>query len=130
MVSFNLEDMKAKVKNGAAKVTDADFNKVIEKSEEIKQKIQSGGPLDKYIDDIKILIAMVKDYKNGIYKEIPYFSIAAIVFSLLYIFNPFDILPDVIPILGLLDDAAVMAASLQLIEQDIYNYKKWKEIDE
>ena len=50
----------------------------------------------------------------------------AAVFALLYVFNPFDILPDVLPFIGALDDASVVTASLMLIERDLSTYRKWK----
>jgi uncharacterized membrane protein YkvA (DUF1232 family) len=61
------------------------------------------------------------------YRQIPYTIIAAAVFALLYVFNPFDLIPDVLPVIGQLDDVAVMSASLMLVEQDLLKYKVWKE---
>ena len=49
------------------------------------------------------------------------------VFALLYVFNPFDLLPDVLPIIGAVDDAAVVGACLLLIERDLRQYRSWKE---
>jgi uncharacterized membrane protein YkvA (DUF1232 family) len=33
----------------------------------------------------------------------------------------------VLPVIGQLDDVAVMSASLMLVEQDLLKYKVWKE---
>ena len=41
--------------------------------------------------------------------------------------NPFDIIPDIIPVIGYLDDAAVIAACLAMVRQDLHNYWKWRE---
>ncbi len=49
------------------------------------------------------------------------------VFALIYVFNPFDIVPDVLPIIGAVDDATVIAACLMLIERDLNKYRTWKE---
>jgi uncharacterized membrane protein YkvA (DUF1232 family) len=40
--------------------------------------------------------------------------------------NPFDLVPDVIPFVGALDDASVIAACLFLIERDLFKYREWK----
>jgi uncharacterized membrane protein YkvA (DUF1232 family) len=58
---------------------------------------------------------------------VPYWAIAAVVFALLYVLNPFDIVPDVVPLLGFVDDAAVMGVCLSMIEQQLHEYKGWKE---
>ena len=110
----------------AQKVTPKDVEKVLNKSEEIRRQFESEGPLAKFVDDCKLLIVAVKDYWHGKYKRIPYWTIAAIVVALLYVLNPFDLIPDFIPIFGQIDDAAVVAACLLLVRQDLQKYKKWK----
>jgi uncharacterized membrane protein YkvA (DUF1232 family) len=122
---FNKPDEEF-VTEGAKKVTNKDVEKVVNKSEEIKQKFFSSGPLSRFIEDAKLLIAIVKDYWAGKYKQIPYGAIASIVFSLIYVFNPFDLMPDMLPLIGQVDDVAVMGACLLLVEQDLHKYKGWK----
>lgn len=115
------------VKEGAKKMTDKDVEKVVNKSEEIKKKFTVYGPLKRFIDDAKLLIALVKDYWRKSYRQTPVGVIGAIVFSLIYVFNPFDLVPDVLPVLGQVDDASVLTACLILIERDLNKYKQWKE---
>ena len=115
------------IKEGAKKVTDKDVEKVVEKSEDIKKKFKPGGRMARFVDDGKLLIAIVKDYWAGVYRQVPYGTIAAIVFSLIYVLNPFDLVPDVLPIIGEIDDAAVVAACLLLVEQDLIKYQAWKQ---
>ena len=115
------------VKDGAQNVTPKDVEKVISRSEEIQRKFSTKGPLARFVEDGKLLIAIVKDYWVGAYRQIPYGSIASIVFTLIYVFNPFDMMPDMLPIIGQLDDVAVMGACLILVEQDLHKYKDWKE---
>jgi len=56
-------------------------------------------------------------------------TIAAIIGSLLYIFSPIDLIPDLIPVAGLLDDAAVLGLCLNGISADLKNYSAWKNLD-
>jgi uncharacterized membrane protein YkvA (DUF1232 family) len=115
------------VKEGAENVTEKDIEKVIDKSEEIKKKFKIRGPLSRFMEDARLLIAAVRDYRSGAYRKFPYAIIAAAVFALLYVFNPFDLMPDILPLIGQLDDVAVMGACLMLVEQDLLKYKVWKE---
>ncbi len=115
------------VKEGAQKVTEKDVEKVINKSEEIKKKFSTKGPLARFIEDGQLLIAIVKDYWSGTYRQIPYGVIASIVFTLIYVLNPFDLIPDFLPLIGQIDDVAVMGACLILVEKDLHKYKNWKQ---
>jgi uncharacterized membrane protein YkvA (DUF1232 family) len=115
------------VKEGAEKVTSKDIDTVVERTEEIKKKFSARGPLRRFIEDGKVLTALVRDWRTGKYRQALYGTIAAVVFALIYVFNPFDIVPDVLPFIGVVDDAAVVGACLMLIEQDLNKYRGWKE---
>jgi uncharacterized membrane protein YkvA (DUF1232 family) len=115
------------IKDGARNVTQKDVEKVVSRSEEIQRKFSAKGPLARFVEDGKLLIAIVKDYWSGAYRQVPYGVIASSVFTLIYVLNPFDMMPDVLPLIGQLDDVAVMGACLILIEQDLHKYKDWKE---
>jgi uncharacterized membrane protein YkvA (DUF1232 family) len=115
------------IKEGARNVTEQDVEKVVNKSEEIQRKFSARGPLARFIEDGKLLIAIVKDYWSGAYRQVPYGVIASSVFTLIYVLNPFDMVPDMLPVIGQLDDVAVMGACLILVEQDLHKYKAWKE---
>ena len=41
--------------------------------------------------------------------------------------TPLDAIPDFIPIVGLLDDAAVIAFVLRAVQTDIQNFKDWED---
>lgn len=115
------------VKEGAEKITEKDVQKVITRSEDIRNKFMTHGPLSRFIEDGKLLLAVVKDYLAGNYRQIPYGLIASIVFSLIYVLNPLDLVPDVLPIIGQVDDVAVMGAVLLMVERDLHKYKIWKD---
>jgi len=114
------------VKEGAQKVTEKDIEKVVAKSEEIEEKFKARGPLKRFIEDYRVLKALIKDYRLGKYRQALHGTIAAVVFALLYVFNPFDIVPDMLPFVGVVDDASVITACLLLIERDLNKYRKWK----
>jgi uncharacterized membrane protein YkvA (DUF1232 family) len=48
-------------------------------------------------------------------------------FTLLYVFNPFDLVPDFLPLLGEVDDAAIISACLLVIEGDLNKYRTWRQ---
>lgn len=78
------------------------------------------------LSDIPVLISLVKAYIDKRYVEIPIGSIIAIICALIYLLNQFDLIPDVIPGLGLIDDAAVLAVAYKLVHDDVAEYKQWR----
>jgi uncharacterized membrane protein YkvA (DUF1232 family) len=114
------------VKAGAEKVTPKEIEKVVEHADEIRQQFNTRGPLKRFVDDSKLLVSLLKDYRRGNYRTALYGTIAAVAFALIYVFNPFDIIPDVLPFVGAIDDASVIAACLMLIERDLVKYRTWK----
>ena len=114
------------VREEASKTSQEDLDHVIGHEEEIEDKIQHSGMLEKYAELGKLMLSMLKDYKRGIYKNVPWFTIASIVFALLYVINPLDLIPDFIPGLGYIDDLSVLSIGMRFIETDLHNYLDWK----
>ncbi len=115
------------IKEGSPRITEKDIVKVVDKSQEIQKKFGARGPLQRFIEDGRLLVAVVQDYWTGKYRKLPWGTVAAIAFTLIYVFDPLDLVPDVLPIIGEVDDAAVVAACLFLVERDLLAYKQWKQ---
>lgn len=78
-------------------------------------------------DDLLTLIKLVRAWKSGRYRDIPYKTIILIAAALFYFVNPFDIIPDVLPALGILDDAGVIMFVLNSVREDIARFRAWEE---
>jgi uncharacterized membrane protein YkvA (DUF1232 family) len=124
MPDFTEKQVEDEFDKYSRNVTEDDVSGVLDKEDEILGKAH--GPLEKFAQNIKLLFSVVKDYASGNYKEIPWTTIAAIIGSLLYVFSPIDLVPDFIPFVGLLDDAAVMSVCLAGIGRDLKKYEIWK----
>lgn len=109
-----------------AKDIDKDDVKRLNKKESKLRKILSLAAFAKQKQKAKLLYEMVQQYSKGNYKSVPWRSIAAITFTLLYIVNPLDIVPDVIPFFGFVDDISVFMALSKLVEKDIDLYTEWR----
>lgn len=98
-----------------------DVHRVLENENEIMKKANSK-QLRGFINDIKLFFRMLKDFFSGNYKSVPVGTIVAIAGTLIYVLVPADIVPDVIPGLGLIDDATVLGLCIKLVKTDIDNY--------
>ena len=78
------------------------------------------------VRDFKLLVSLIKDYWTGKYRKIPFKSVAAVILALLYVINPFDLIPDYILGLGQIDDALILFFCLYFIEKDLHRYMEWK----
>ena len=108
------------------KIKGDDVEIVLENEEAINKKFSGANTLSKYKELGKVMIGMLKDLKNGVYPEMPWFTIATVVLALLYVLNPFDVIPDFIPGLGYIDDLSVLAIGTGWIESDLHKYLDWK----
>ena len=77
--------------------------------------------------DVPIMCSLVYNYVNKNYTEVPIGSIIAIISALTYFISPVDMIPDAVPGLGYMDDAAVITACLALVHSDLTDYQKWRE---
>lgn len=107
-------------------VTDKDLQKVLAKEDKITQKVKGAGSLEEHLETVKLMFALIKAYWSGEYRQIPWFTIAAIVAALLYVLSPLDLIPDFIPVIGLMDDAMVLAACLKLVKKDLAQFEAWR----
>lgn len=114
------------VERGAEDITEVDLDTVVDQAEAIEERFQGSGPLQRLLEDGRLLLGLVRDARHGRYRKVPVWTLSAVGFTLLYVLNPFDLVPDALPLLGLLDDAAVVSACLSLVEQDLCAYRAWK----
>lgn len=80
----------------------------------------------RFTGNARLLFAMIRDIAAGRYRKIPYWSAMVLLLGILYIFFPFDIIPDFIPGYGQIDDAAIALLCLYLMEKDLRDYEIWK----
>jgi len=110
-----------------SKMKDKDVDKVVKFAKKILNLAENIPMVGRYVETIHWMVLLVIDYKKGIYRDIPFNSIAAIVFALLYFLSPIDLIPDYIPIIGYLDDIAVLELCLKFVNSDLENYIQFKQ---
>ena len=92
----------------------------------INKKLENIPIVGQYFSDVPTLCLMLGDYVTGKYREIPVATMVCIVVALIYFLSPIDIIPDILPVIGLSDDAAVIGFAALAAHNDIASYKEWK----
>jgi len=77
--------------------------------------------------DLPLLARLLKAWKRGSYRGLSMRTIVSLAAALLYIASPIDLLPDFIPGIGLIDDAAVLALLLHSLAQDLAAFRIWEQ---
>lgn len=130
-MSDSIEEMHKGFKNAkkeAEEILDnkKERDKLLNKSMNIAFKLRSG-PLAQVWEDLQLLFSLMKDYFSGEYKEIPVGSVVVILGALIYLVNPIDLIPDIVPVLGNIDDVFIIGLVLSQVHSDLQSYKEWKE---
>ncbi|WP_312137089.1 DUF1232 domain-containing protein [Sphingobacterium sp.] len=75
--------------------------------------------------DFGLLISMIKDTFAGRYKMNKW-NMSVIVATIIYVVSPLDAIPDLVPVLGWLDDASIVGFAISKLADEILRYKKFK----
>ncbi|HQY19620.1 MAG TPA: YkvA family protein [Ignavibacteria bacterium] len=109
-------------------INEDDVTRIVNKEKEINKKTSKLdlGKYMRFIKQIKLLLNLLKDYRNKAYTDVPWRSIALLSAAVLYFVNPFDVMPDIIPLLGFADDSLLFAAVFKSVQTDLEKYAAWK----
>ena len=97
------------------------LEQALQKAEEQKKNILN------FWDGLQLLMKMVRSYFNKEYTSVPWKTIVFAVAGIIYFLNPLDLIPDLIPALGFLDDAIVIAFVLNALKEDMERFKHFTE---
>lgn len=111
--------------NQAKEILDDD-EKVDNFLENTEKKLKTVPKLGDKLSMIPMLMMLVKDYVKKYYTEFPSGTMLAIVAALIYFLSPADLVSDIVPILGFVDDAAILGKCLDFAKDDLKKYNKWK----
>ena len=84
------------------------------------------GNLKGFIQDIGNLIRLIRAYFNGTYTEISPTALVMIIAGLIYLVNPFDVVPDFLLGIGFLDDATVLGFVILKTKNEIQRFVDWE----
>jgi len=128
-VQYNLIELEQafdKEKENAEKILN-DSDKLEELLIKLETKLKDMPNIGNVLSNIPLMILLIRSYIKKEYTEIPVRSIVSIIAALLYVANPLDIIPDIIPVAGKLDDIAIVAFVLKSVGKDLEDYKLWRE---
>ncbi len=79
-----------------------------------------------FSEHISLFVRVIESYSSGKYTYVPWKSIALIVAGILYFTYPMDLIPDFIPVAGIIDDVALIAWIYKSVQEDIEKFLEWE----
>lgn len=79
----------------------------------------------RFLERVGYFFLMLKYLLCRKYRSFPWYLLFSLAFAVLYVVNPFDLFPDFIPLIGQIDDMAVLVICLKIIGIDVEKFRKW-----
>ncbi len=105
-----------------------DPDKVAEVLKKLEQKLNGIPDLGDKLSYLPKMGLMINSYIRKEYLNVSTRTIIAALGAVLCFVNPFDVIPDFIPVIGLLDDTAVVSMALLISKDDIDEYMEWRKL--
>jgi uncharacterized membrane protein YkvA (DUF1232 family) len=91
-----------------------------------EEKLKSIPKVGETLRDIPAMFSMIRAYFTKEYTAVPSKVIWALLGALVYLISPLDVIPDAVPVLGRLDDVAVIAAAWKYAGKETDAYRLWR----
>lgn len=72
------------------------------------------------------MLRLVRSYARDEYRAVSEEAMLSVISALNYLLDPFDLIPDEVPFLGLLDDATVMTFAIRRTKEDLDDFMTWE----
>ena len=101
-------------------------SKVDEILMQLEEKLKAVPVIGSTLSDLPLMIAMIKAWIKKEYTVVSPKVIALLVAAILYLIKKKDLISDSVPIVGHLDDLAVLGLALKLSEKELKAFAEWR----
>lgn len=113
----------------AQQIDEQDLRVLLSKQEGAEKKLSTlSDALPRMVTQVRLGFSLIRDYFQGNYRKLPWWSVASVAAGLGYFLTPTDLIPDFLPVIGYIDDAAVLALVMAGIREDLKRYAEAKGI--
>ena len=85
------------------------------------------GPLARLWTDLQTSVRLTRAWARHEYRDVSRGTIVLVLGGLLYFISPIDAIIDAIPVLGYIDDAAVLGWVLAQVRSELELFRDWEE---
>lgn len=92
------------------------------------RRIKSRGwVLKRVIRALKWFMPMTRDVVRGDFRPVPWRAFGLMALALGYLIMPFDLIPDFLVLVGVLDDVMIVGWLLNRVDGQLETYRLWKQ---
>ena len=103
----------------------ADKSKVLSVLAVLTKYMRKGG-LKKIREDLRLLYDYISEVVHGKYKDYSAASLSLALAAIIYVISPLDIMPDILPFTGYIDDIAIVTWAMTKMNKELEKYKESK----
>ena len=92
-----------------------------------EQKLKDIPGVGQHAAKLPLMLSMIRSYIAKEYTEVSPKVVVSMVGALVYMLKGKDLIPDKIPVIGAVDDLAVLGLALQINSSELETYAKWRE---
>ncbi|MCR5889845.1 DUF1232 domain-containing protein [Hymenobacter sp. J193] len=115
--------------NRAGKLLGRPFKVVLvlnEVANKLASKDSGDNKFRQLFDVARTVVRLVRNYVSGDYRQIDTGTIVSALGVLLYTLSPVDLVPDFIPVVGFLDDLALLSWFVEKFQGEITRFREWE----
>lgn len=75
---------------------------------------------------LKLFLPMTRDVLRGDFRPVPWAAFGTMALALAYLVMPFDLIPDFLILLGVVDDVLIVGWLLNRVDAQLADYRAWK----
>jgi len=124
-------DVRTIVAELAMRIAPADLTALMQQEGTLRRRairIRASG-MRLFADQVQLALECLHDHLAGRCPQIPYYSIMVLAAALAYFADQLDVIPDFLPDVGRLDDAAVMQVACEIAHAGLQRYCTFKGYD-
>ena len=128
-MDFSMEQAQEVLNKGIEEAESVISNpsKVDEILMQLEEKLKAIPVIGSTLSDLPLMIAMIKAWVKKEYTVVSPKVIACLVGAVIYLIKKKDLISDSIPIVGHVDDLAVLGLALKLSEKELKAFAEWRD---
>ena len=97
------------------------FDEAVRKTKSIPR-----APFNELWTYLQAMLRLIQAYYRGEYRHVKIANLVLIIAAIIYVLDPWDLIPDWIPGLGFIDDATILAFAVQKTRDTLDNFTDWE----
>ena len=125
----NLSKAKSVIDSGIDKAQEVlkNSSQVDEVLFALARKLETIPTAGSVLADAPKMISLVKAYISKEYTVVSPKVVVSLIAAFIYLVKGMDLIPDFIPLIGRVDDIAVLGAALKICEPELRAFEEWRE---